>query len=434
MHMKHIILTAGLFLLCLTLLPTPPVKAAQVVETGTCGETAQWFMYNDGTMVIQGTGEIGTSERLVRASKEDVKRVVVEGGITSIAAGTFYECSASEVILPFSLTNIGGGAFRGSKITELSMPDAVVSVGGGAFASCDYLEKVRLSQNLKILSVGIFEYSDAIQELIIPDSVEKICKDALSKMRFLKKLVIGRGVRSMDKSYMDAVSLREIQNHSTLDFRLKEFEIETNLVKWSVDGVRTDVVGAGKTAFGKGKKYKIVYKYMKGVTCQGKRPKTYEYGISATMPAAKKKGYVFFGWNWNEKRFAKSTTWIESLDYAPDGGNHTGAIVVMPRFLKVSIKKKSKNRITITTDASETRCILDGIGVRYSTEPTMRNCKKIQKYLSGKPKGYKKKFTIKAKKGKKYYIQFTLYDDKYVNDENDSSDWCWSKSKVFKMG
>lgn len=432
MHMKYIFLT-GLFFLCLALLPAPPVKAAQVVETGTCGETAQWFMYNDGTMVIRGTGEIGTSERLVRASKEDVKRVVVEGGITSIAAGTFYECSASEVILPFSLTNIGGGAFRGSKITELSMPDAVVSVGGGAFASCDYLEKVCLSQNLKILSEGMFKDSDSIQELIIPDSVEEICKAAL-EIRFLKKLVIGRGVRSMDKSYMDAVSLREIQNHSSLNFRLKEFEIETDLITWKVDGVRTDVVGAGKTAFGKGKKYKIVYKYMKGVTCQGKRPKTYEYGISATMPAAKKKGYVFFGWNWNEKRFAKSTTWIESLDYAPDGGNHTGAIVVMPRFLKVSIKKKSKNRITITTDASETRCILDGIGVRYSTEPTMRNCKKIQKYLSGKPKGYKKKFTIKAKKGKKYYIQFTLYDEKYVNDENDSSDWCWSKSKVFKMG
>lgn len=369
----------------------------------------------------------------MRASKEDVKKVVVEGGITSIAAGSFYECSASEVILPYSLTNIGGGAFRGSKITELSMPDSVVSVGGGAFASCDYLEKVCLSQNLKILSEGMFKDSDSIQELIIPDSVEEICKAAL-EIRFLKKLVIGRGVRSIGRSYMDAVSLREIQNHSSLNFRLKEFEIETDLITWKVDGVRTDVVGAGKTAFGKGKKYKIVYKYMKGVTCQGKRPKTYEYGISATMPAAKKKGYVFFGWNWNEKRFAKSTTWIESLDYAPDGGNHTGAIVVMPRFLKVSIKKKSKNRITITTDASETRCILDGIGVRYSTEPTMRNCKKIQKYLSGKPKGYKKKFTIKAKKGKKYYIQFTLYDDKYVNDENDSSDWCWSKSKVFKMG
>lgn len=432
MHMKHIFLTV-LFSLCLTLLPAPPVRAVEVVETGTCGETAQWFMYDDGTMVIRGTGEIGTSERLVRASKEDVKRVVVEGGITSIAAGTFYECSASEVILPHSLTHIGGGAFRGSKITELSMPDSVVSVGGGAFASCDYLEKVRLSQNLKIMSEGVFKDSDSIQELIIPDSVEEICKDAL-EIRFLKKLVIGRGVRSIGRSYMDAVSLREIQNYSSLDFRLKEFKIETDLITWKVDGVKTDVVGAGKTAFGKGKKYKIVYKYMKGVTCQGKRPKTYEYGISATMPAAKKKGYVFFGWNWNEKRFAKSTTWIESRNYAPDGGNHTGAIVVMPRFVKVSIKKKSKNCINITTDASETRCILDGIGVRYSTEPTMRNCKKKQKYLSGKPKGYKKKFTIKAKKEKTYYFQFTLYDDKYVNNENDSSDWCWSKSKVFKMG
>lgn len=432
MHMKHIILTA-LFSLCLALLPAPPVRAAEVVEMGTCGETAQWFMYNDGTMVIRGTGEIGTSERLVRASKEDVKKVVVEGGITSIHDETFYECSASEVILPYSLTNIGGAAFCGSKITELSMPDSVVSVGGGAFASCDYLEKVRLSQNLKIMSEGMFKDSDSIQELIIPDSVEEICKEAL-EIRFLKKLVIGRGVRSIGRSYMDAVSLREIQNHSALDFRLKEFEIETDLITWKVDGVRTDVVGAGKTAFGKGKKYKIVYKYMKGVTCLGKRPKTYEYGFPAKMPAAKKKGHVFFGWNWNETRFAKSTTWIESRNYAPDGGNHTGAIVVMPRFLKVSIKEKSKNRITITTDASEARCILYGIGVRYSTDPTMRNYKKKQKYLSGKPKGYKKKFTIKAKKGKTYYIQFTLYDDKYVNNENDSSDWCWSKSKVYKMG
>lgn len=432
MYVKHIILTA-LFFLCLALLPAPPVGAAEVVEMGTCGETAQWFMYNDGTMVIRGTGEIGTSERLVRASKEDVKKVVVEGGITSIHDETFYECSASEVILPYSLTNIGGAAFCGSKITELSMPDSVVSVGGGAFASCDYLEKVRLSQNLKIMSEGMFKDSDSIQELIIPDSVEEICKEAL-EIRFLKKLVIGRGVRSIGRSYMDAVSLREIQNHSALDFRLKEFEIETDLITWKVDGVRTDVVGAGKTAFGKGKKYKIVYKYMKGVTCLGKRPKTYEYGFPATMPAAKKKGHVFFGWNWNEKRFAKSTTWIESRNYAPDGGNHTGAIVVMPRFLKVSIKKKSKNRITITTDASGTRCILDGIGVRYSTDPTMKNCKIKQRYLSGKPKGYKKKFTIKAKKGKTYYIQFTLYDDKYVNNENDSNDWCWSKSKVYKMG
>ena len=55
MHMKHIFLT-GLFFLCLILLSAPPVRAAQAVETGTCGETAQWFMYNDGTMVIRGTG------------------------------------------------------------------------------------------------------------------------------------------------------------------------------------------------------------------------------------------------------------------------------------------------------------------------------------------------------------------------------------------
>lgn len=432
MNVKHIILTC-LFSLCLTLLLAPPVRAAEVVETGTCGETANWFLYDDGTMVIRGTGEIGTSERLERASKEDVKKVVVEGGITSIAAWTFYGCSASEVILPYSLTNIGSAAFGESKITELSMPDSVVSVGGSAFANCDDLEKVRLSQNLKIMSGAMFKGSDSIRELIIPDSVEEIWGSAL-EIRFLEKLVIGRGVKSIGMSDINAATLREIQNHSTLDFSLRVFAIETDLITWKVDGVRTDVVGAGKTAFGKGKKYKIVYKYMNGVTCQGKRPKTYEYGIPATMPTAKRKGYVFSGWNWNEKRFAKSTSWVVSLNYVPNGGDYdTGAIVVMPRFIKVSVKKKSKDRITITADASGARCILDGISVRYSTDPTMKNCKIKWKYFSGKPKGYKEKFTIKAKKGKTYYIQFALYDDFYVTDENDINDWCWSKSKVYKM-
>lgn len=116
------------------------------------------------------------------------------------------------------------------------------------------------------------------------------------------------------------------------------------------------------------------------------------------MPAAKKKRYVFFGWNWNETWFAKSKSWIESFDFVPDGAKDTGAIVVMPRFLKVSIKKKSRDRFTITADAEGARCILSGIGVRYYTEPTMKNSKIKRQYFLVKPKGYKKKFTIKAKK------------------------------------
>ncbi len=429
MHMKHIILT-GLFFLCLILFPATPARAAEVVETGTCGETAEWFLYDDGTMVIRGTGSIGTSGQLERATEEDVKRVIVEGGITSVAWGTFYECSASEVILPYSLTHIGGLAFCESHITELSMPDSVVSVGEGAFMDCGDLKKVRLSQNLKVLSESMFNGCSSIEELIIPDSVEKIDEKAVTSMTFLEKLVIGRGVGSIGKNYIDSVSLREIRNYSTLDFSLKKFGVETKLIKWKADGVRTDVVGAGKTALGKGNKYKIVYKYMKGVTCQGRRPKTYEYGIAAKMPAAKKKGHVFFGWNYNEKRFAKSKTWIEVFDYVPLGVRDTGAIVVMPRFLKVSIKRKNKNHFTITADAGKARCILDGVGVRCSTDPAMKNCKIKRKFFSGKPKRYKEKFTIKAKKGKKYYIQFTLYDGEYVYKGAEQ----WSESKVYKMG
>lgn len=423
---KYIILTA-LFVLCLTLLPAPPARAAEAVETGACGETARWILYNDGTMVIQGTGEV-TGE-LVRASRKDVKKLVVEEGITSIGDKTFYECSAGEVILPHSLTHIGGEAFSESKIRELYMPDSVVSVDGSAFYYCRYLKKVRLSQNLKILSGGIFESCSYIRELVIPDSVEVIISDALTNMTFLEKLVIGTGVKSIGKNSIDAVSLREIQNHSMLDFSLKEFDIDTNLIKWTVDGAGTDVVAAGKTAFGKGKKYRLVYKYMSGVTCQGRRPKTYEYGIPAKMPAAKKKGHVFFGWNWNELRFAKNSAWIESFDYVPDGAKDTGAIVVMPRFLKVSFKKKDKNHFTLTADAKMARCILDGVGVRYSTDPSMKNSRIKRQYFLTRPKKYRQKFTIKAKKGQTYYVQFALYDGEYVYKGNDM----WSKAKVYKM-
>ncbi len=431
MHMKHIILT-GLFSLCLALLPTLPVQAAEVAETGTCGETAEWFLYDDGTMVIRGTGSISSSGRMSQAyDKKEVKKVVVEEGITALDEETFYECSAHKVILPNSLTTIGGAAFRSSDIQELFMPDSVVSVEGSAFDQCYYLEKVRLSQNLKVLSAGMFEGCYSIEELIIPDSVEEIYQDALSGMRFLRKLVIGRGVKSIGKNSIRAQSLREIQNHSTLDFHLKKFGIETNLIKWIVDGVRTNIVGAGRTAFGKGKKYKLVYKYMKGVTCQGRRPKTYEYGMSAKMPAAKKKGHVFFGWNQREIQFAKSKSWYKCFDYV--GDSDIGDLAVMPRFLKISIKRKNKDHFTITADANVARCVLGGIGVRYSTDPTMKKYKIKQKYFYNTPNNYKRKFTIKAKKEKTYYIQFMIdgYDD--VEYMKDNDDWLWSKSKVYKM-
>ena len=167
---------------------------------GSCGENAYW-MINGDQMTISGTGDMEefqiASTPVLRTSATedqatddnvaayfaDVRRIVVEDGITSISNNAFKECTNLEnIVLPESLTAIGENALSGTAITSVRIPDNVLSIGAGAFSGCGNLSDVAIGTSVETISAGAFESCDSLKTVVIPETVSTIEENAFTNI------------------------------------------------------------------------------------------------------------------------------------------------------------------------------------------------------------------------------------------------------------
>ena len=83
--------------------------------SGMCGNQLRWNFDSEGTLTISGEGEMypfGTD--LAPWANLEVKKVVLESGVTYIATNVFYDCyMVTSIDIPDSVTEIDMYAFRG---------------------------------------------------------------------------------------------------------------------------------------------------------------------------------------------------------------------------------------------------------------------------------------------------------------------------------
>ena len=116
---------------------------------GTDGSVS-WTISNDGTLTVTGTGAVEPAGTGPSAGYgwsgygEQVLRIVVGEGITSLGASAFADCvNAESAALPESLTAIGEAAFQNARALEsVNIPVAVKSIGDWAFGNCAGLRAV----------------------------------------------------------------------------------------------------------------------------------------------------------------------------------------------------------------------------------------------------------------------------------------------------
>ncbi len=148
---------------------TPP--EVTVIASGTCGENLTWTLDSNGTLTISGTGKMKSFwyEEEVRWGErnDEIIKVVIEAGVTSIGAFAFYGCSnLTEITIPDSVTSIGGYAFWGcSKLTSVDIPDGVISIWEAAFWNCSSLTSVTIGSGVS--SMDPFYGCTSLTELIV---------------------------------------------------------------------------------------------------------------------------------------------------------------------------------------------------------------------------------------------------------------------------
>ena len=214
----------SLFLMCCLILTLIPVKthAANIVDSGACGDNVTWTLDSDGVLTISGTGDMWDIE-LDAAPWHDhvpsIKSVIIENGVISIGQNAFFNCThLLYVSIPSSVSTIGYYAFSGvtnlneievdddnpyfcsingvlfnkdktlliqypagNARTTYSLPAGLLSIGDFAFASCNSLVNVVIPDGVKSIGAFAFSICDSLQSIMIPKSVSSIGDSALAE-------------------------------------------------------------------------------------------------------------------------------------------------------------------------------------------------------------------------------------------------------------
>ena len=126
-----------------------------------------WYI-EDGTLFITGSGEMTDYMHFAdygstapwNHRRDEIKKIVVEDGITHIGSVAFGYCDhAEEIILPPSITSIGGGAFHTcTSITELRIPSGVRTLESAIVLCCYKLESIYIPKTVESIKSRNFQY------------------------------------------------------------------------------------------------------------------------------------------------------------------------------------------------------------------------------------------------------------------------------------
>ncbi len=177
--------------------------AAEIIDSGTCGDNLSWTFSSDGTLTISGTGSMedyGVNSHAPWYSyREIIETVNIAEGITTIGGNAFSECSGLiRTTLPKSLTTIGSAAFYGcTHLTDITIPEGVTAIEIYTFSDCTGLTSIMLPKSLTTIGEGAFFKCSSLENISIPEGVTTIEGAAFSMCISLKNINIPDGVTTI---------------------------------------------------------------------------------------------------------------------------------------------------------------------------------------------------------------------------------------------
>ena len=247
---------------------------ASADDSGKCGSGVTYFFEEStGTLTISKTGE-GIGEITSNpwgTYKNEITKVVIEVGVTSIGLDAFYGCSGltsvtignsvtsigmiafygcsgltsvnisdiaawcnihfkginplsyaqhlylngeeiKDLIIPNSVTSIGNRAFNGcSGLTSVTIPNSVTSIGNYAFYGCSGLTSVTIGNSVASIGNDAFNGCSGLTSVAIPNSVTSISDRAFEGCSGLTSVTIGNSVASIgDQAFNGCSSLTSV--------------------------------------------------------------------------------------------------------------------------------------------------------------------------------------------------------------------------------
>ena len=162
-----------------------------------------WKLYEDGTLTISGTGAMKNYNAIDNLSpvheNSNVKKVVIEDGVTSIGKSAFHNCnSLTDITIPDSVTSIGTSAFSSCiSLTSITIPDRVTSIESSVFEGCTGLTSITIPGGVTSIGYAAFSGCSSLTSITIPDGVTNIGSFAFDGCSSLTSITIPDSVTSI---------------------------------------------------------------------------------------------------------------------------------------------------------------------------------------------------------------------------------------------
>ena len=188
----------------------PDTGSANVLKEGTCGNSATFKLYDNGVLVISGTGSI-TSENPFGTYGDHLKYIRIEEGITDIADQAFRDIDSFSIVeLPSTLKTIGSYAFGECfGLKKINLPNGLECIGSNAFCITS-IEAIEFPSTISAIAEGTFAYNDKLTTLIIPGNVKTIGRGAFQDCDSLEVIILCEGVETVADKAFDGKGSRKM--------------------------------------------------------------------------------------------------------------------------------------------------------------------------------------------------------------------------------
>ncbi len=243
---------------------------SSAVEMTQCGDYSFCKISDDGsTMTITGKGDV----KNIRCECKNIKKLIVENGITSISAPVFSQYEKLEFIsLPDSVNQICNGIFDNTVWYD-NQPDGLVYVGKvaykykgkmeqdtaltfkegtegiayEAFYECPEIKAVTFPDSITTIPYRSFSKCQNLSSVTIPDSVTEIGSYAFSECGRLEQIIIPDKVTHIGLSaFENCGMLQDISFPDSIVFMAENALDQTLWYNNQPDGI----IYAGKTTYG----------------------------------------------------------------------------------------------------------------------------------------------------------------------------------------
>ena len=225
--------------------PTPPSET--IVASGACGKSLNWILSEDGTLRITGTGNMDEDPTW---PKEQIVKVVVGKGATSISAKAFMDCTnLTTISLPETLRTIGTCAFYGcSNLDGVTLPSSLTAIGTSAFAECTALTSVAIPSGVKTVDMETFKNCKSLTEVSIQGKVTEIGRGAFEDCTNLESILLPSSLKTLgDCAFQNCKSLKSVTiPNGVTSIGFQTFMGCSSLTEVSIQGKVTEI---GASAF-----------------------------------------------------------------------------------------------------------------------------------------------------------------------------------------